>query len=148
MSSVLQRKIDGTGPGAVEVLAVEGSGGTESASWQIVENVGTGRVYTRNVGVYFSLERAKAKQFLKDAEKEKWEEIQGEWQQESPAKEYLDQVKSSADTDSTPEMMRFGYYAFKDRDWDEYKRTFKVEVNATEWASERIREAFEKSDRR
>ena len=29
VSSVLERKIDGTGPGAVEVLAVEGSGGTE-----------------------------------------------------------------------------------------------------------------------
>ena len=42
VSSVLQRKIDGTGPGAVEVLAVEGSGGTESASWQTVENVGKG----------------------------------------------------------------------------------------------------------
>ena len=27
------------------------SGGTESASWQTVENVGKGRVYTRNVGV-------------------------------------------------------------------------------------------------
>ena len=58
---------------------------------------------------YFPLERATAKQFLKDAEKEKWEGIQGEWQQESPAKEYLDQVKSSADTDCTPIMMRFGY---------------------------------------
>ena len=44
-SGVLQRKIDGTGPGAVEVLAVEGSGGTESASWQIVENVGKGPAY-------------------------------------------------------------------------------------------------------
>ena len=105
MSSVLQRKNDGTGPGAVEVLAVEGSGGTESASWQTVENVGKGRVYTRNVE-YFSLERATVKQFLKDAEKEKWEGVQGEWQQESPAKEYLDQVKSSADTDRTPKMMR------------------------------------------
>ena len=80
--------------------------------------------------------------------RKKCEGIQGEWQQETPAEEYLDQVKSSADTDCTPKMMRFGYYAIKDRDWDEYKRTFKVEVNATEWAFERIREAFEKSDRR
>ena len=86
MSAVLQRKIDGTGPGAVEVLAVEGSGGTESASWQIVENVGKGPVYTRNVEVLLSLERAKAKKFLKDAEKEKQEGIQGQWQHESPAK--------------------------------------------------------------
>ena len=75
---------------------------------------------------YFSLERATATQFLKDAEKEKWEGIQGEWQQESLANEFLDQAKSIANTDRTPKMMRFGYYAFKDRDWEEYKRTFKV----------------------
>ena len=47
-------KSDGTGPGSVQVLAVEGSGGTEGASWQIVEDVGKGPVYTRNVGVLLS----------------------------------------------------------------------------------------------
>ena len=41
-------------------------------------------------------------------------------------------------------MMRFGCYALKDGGWEEYKRTFKVGVTATEWAFERIREAFEK----
>ena len=51
MSAVLQRKVDGAGPGAVEVLAVEDNGGTESASWQIVESVGKGPVYTKDVGV-------------------------------------------------------------------------------------------------
>ena len=51
MSVVLQRKI--TGPGAVEVLAVEGSRGIEGASGQTVENVGK-TVYTRNVGVFLS----------------------------------------------------------------------------------------------
>ena len=35
--------------------------------------------------------------------------------------------------------------AVKDGDWEEYKRIFKVEVSATEWAFDRIREAFEKS---
>ena len=49
----------------------------------------------------FLFERAKAEFFQKDAEKEKQEGIQGQWQQESPAKEFLDQVKSSADTDCT-----------------------------------------------
>ena len=82
MSAVSQRKIDGTGPGAVEVLAVAGSRGKESASWQIVEIVGKGPAFSRNVE-YFSLVRAKAKKFLKDAEKEKQEGLQGHWQQES-----------------------------------------------------------------
>ena len=44
---------------------------------------------------YFSHETAKAKTFLKDAEKEKQEGIQGQWQRESPAKEYLEQALHS-----------------------------------------------------
>ena len=59
---------------------------------------------------YFSLARAKAKKFLKDAEKERQEWTQGQWQQESSAKEFLEQVKSSADTDCTPKMMKHGFF--------------------------------------
>ena len=68
---------------------------------------------TQGTREYFSLARAKAKNFLRDAEKEKQEGIQGQWQQESPAKEFLEQVKSSADTDCKPKMMRCGYYALE-----------------------------------
>ena len=42
---------------------------------------------------YFSLKRANAEKFMKDAEREKQEGTQGQWQRESPAKEYLEQVK-------------------------------------------------------
>ena len=55
MSAVLQRKVDDTGPGAVEVLAVEGSCGKEGASWQTVENVGEGPVYAKDVEVLLSV---------------------------------------------------------------------------------------------
>ena len=51
MSAVLQRKFDGTGPGAFEELAVEGSRGKEGASWQAMENAWKRLVKTRNVGV-------------------------------------------------------------------------------------------------
>ena len=44
MSAVLQRKFDGTGLGAVEELAVEGSRGKEGASWQTMENAGKRQV--------------------------------------------------------------------------------------------------------
>ena len=64
---------------------------------------------------YCSFERTKAKKFLKDAEKEKQEGIQCQWQQESPAKEYLEQVKRSAHTDCTPRTVKFGYFALKRR---------------------------------
>ena len=42
---------------------------------------------------HFSLARAKAIKILRDAEKEKQEGTQGQWQRESPAKEFLEQVK-------------------------------------------------------
>ena len=42
---------------------------------------------------YFSLERARAKKFLRDAEKERQEGTQGQWRQESPTKEILEQVQ-------------------------------------------------------
>ena len=87
MPAVLQRECDGTGPGAFEELAVEGSRGKEGASGQNMKNAGKRPLHTRNVGVLLSLEKAKAKRLLKDAEKEKQEGTQGQWQRESPAKE-------------------------------------------------------------
>ena len=75
------------GPGAVE-----GSGrrGKEGASWQTVENVVKRPVNRRNVGVFLSCKSESAKTFLREAEKEKQEGIQAQWQQESLAKEFLE----------------------------------------------------------
>ena len=66
------------------------------------------RSWARNAGVHLDRKRLKAKKFLKDAEKEKQQGIQGQWQQESVAKEYLEQAKCCADTDCTPRMMKIG----------------------------------------
>ena len=63
---------------------------------------------------------------MKDAEKEKQEGIQGQWQRESLAKEYLEQVKSSAVTDCTPKMMKYCYFSLKGGDWEEYESIFKL----------------------
>ena len=93
---------------------------------------------------YFSLGRVKAKKFMKDAETAKQEGIQGQWQRESPAKEYLEQVESSVDTDCTPQDDEIRIFCVKGGDWEEYKSIFKVEIRATEWAFERTLEAFEK----
>ena len=63
--------------------------------------------FTQGKWEHFSLERVKANMFMKDAEKDKQEGIQGQWQRQSPAKEYyLEQVKSGADTDCTPKLMK------------------------------------------
>ena len=37
-----------------------------------------------------------------------------------------------------------GFFALKSAEWEEYSSIFKVAAKATEWAFERIREAFEK----
>ena len=57
---------------------------------------------------YFCLFRFKATKFLEDAKMEKQEGIQGQWQQESLAKEVLDQVRRCADTDCSKEKRRLG----------------------------------------
>ena len=100
--------------------------------------------YIQGMWEFFSLERVKAKKFMKNAKEEKQEGMQGQWQRESPAKEYLEQVKSCAETDCTPKMMKYWYFALKGGDWKEYKSIFMVETRATEWAFETKREAFEK----
>ena len=91
MSAVLQRKIDGAGPGAVEVLAVEGFCGKEGASLQTVENVGKTSLYKECESISLSC-KSESENILRDAEKEKQEGTQGQWQQESLAKEFLEQV--------------------------------------------------------
>ena len=39
-------------------------------------------------------------------------------------------------------MMKQGFVALKSGDWEEYKTTFRKEVNVTEWAFDRIKEEF------
>ena len=55
--------------------------------------------YLRGVWEHFSCERSRAKKFRQLADEEKQAGTQGQWQQESPAKEYLEQVKCCHDTD-------------------------------------------------
>ena len=66
----------------------------------------------------------------------------GRWQQVSPADEYHEQVRCCKDTDCTPRMMKQGFSALENGLWEEFQSIFKVEAKATEWAFERIREAF------
>ena len=93
----------------------------------------------------FGQERLRVKNFQEEAEKERQTGIlQGQWQQESPAREYLEQAKCCKGTDCTHRMMKYGLFALKCGKWEEYKNTFRSEVKATEWAFDRIKEAVEK----
>ena len=64
-------------------------------------------------GNTFSCERSKAKKFRQVADEEKQAGMQGQWQQESPAREYLEQVKCCNDTDCDEPMMKRGFTALK-----------------------------------
>ena len=56
--------------------------------------------------------------------------LRGMWEHKSPAREYLEQVKCCHDTDCNEPMMKI--------------KTFRKKMKASEWASDRIKEAFEK----
>ena len=71
---------------------METGGGKEGVPWKAVENDGQRTIHTRNVGI-FCQGRARVERFRELAEEEKLAGIQGQWQQESPAREYLEQVK-------------------------------------------------------
>ena len=79
----------------------------------------------RGVWEHFSFERSKAKKCRQLAGEEKQAGIQGQRQQESPAEEYLEQVKCCHDTDCNEPMMKKGFTALKNGTWKEYKETFR-----------------------
>ena len=56
--------------------------------------------------------------------------IQGQWQQESPAREYLEQVKCSHDTDRNEPMMKKGLTALKNGTCEEDKETFRKNIES------------------
>ena len=100
--------------------------------------------YIQELWENYSGERTRVKKFRESAEKERQEGIQGQWQRESPAREYLEQVKSRPDTDCTARMMKQDFFALKSGDWEEFKKnTLSTEAEATEWAFDRVKEAFE-----
>ena len=76
------------------------------------------------------------------AHEERQAGMQGQWQQESPAREYLEQVKCCHDTDCNESMMKKGFTASKNETWEEYKETFKEKMKASERAFDKI-EAFD-----
>ena len=62
------------------------------------------------------------------ADEEKQAGIHGQWQQDSPAKEYLDQVKCCDDTDCNEPMMKKSLEKMKasERAFDRIKKTFEL----------------------
>ena len=95
--------------------------------------------FMREMWEYYCCERSRVKKLREDAEKQTQAGIQGQWQHESQAREYLKQVKFCNDTHR---MMKQAFLALKGGDWEEYRSIFRTEAKATEWAFDRIKGSF------
>ena len=91
--AVLQRADGARRQAEVEFVAPESSRGKESK--HIVGECGNlweMSNFQVKCGSIFTLKRAEAKKILEDAAREKQEGTQGQWQQEAPSREILEQV--------------------------------------------------------
>ena len=82
--------------------------------WRIMGN----EQFTRGMWEYFTLRRAEAKRIRDDTAREKQEGIQGQWQQESPFREILEQARRNEDMGCGSEVMRKGFIAIRDSRWE------------------------------
>ena len=72
---------------------------------------GRKEAYVRRMWEYFLQERIGVKRLRELTDEEKEAGIQGQWHQESPAKEYLEQVKCCHDADCNEPTMKKGFTA-------------------------------------
>ena len=98
--------------------------------------------HVREMWERFCQDRARVKRFQEQAEEERQAGIQGQWQLESPAREYLEQVKCCSDTDCMHRMMKQIFVALKSGECEIFfSKNQKVKVS--EWAFDKVKEAFE-----
>ena len=100
--------------------------------------------HVREMWQYFCQQRSRVKKLREEAEKEREAGMHGQRQQEPAAGEYWEQVECCNDPDCTHRVMKHGFLALKSGEWEEYKNTFRNQVKVTEWAFDRVKEAFEK----
>ena len=99
-----------------ELVAMEGSCGEEGTSSKNLEIHGKRAIHAWYVGVFF-LKRAEEKRIRDDAAREKQEGIQGQWQQESPFREMMEQARRDEYTESSSEIMRKSNIAKRGSRW-------------------------------
>ena len=110
--------------------------------WRIMGN----EQFTRGMWEYVTLRRAEAKRIRDDAAREKQEGIQGQWQQESPFREVLEQARRNKYMGCSSEVIRKGCVAGKDSRWQDFKEECKVKGKSSEWNSGTVREKVVKEE--
>ena len=108
--------------------------------WKMMGN----EQFTKGMCEYCTLQRAEAKKILEDAARERQEGIQGQRQQESPSREVLEQVRGNVDMGCSAQIMRKGYIAMRDDNWEEFRKWYGEKKKSSEWTLEKTREACEK----
>ena len=78
--------------------------------YELVEKKAHRRRFWKMMGkeqyIHYLRERSRVKKFREEAERERQAEVQGQWEQESPAREYLEQAKCCHDADCSPRTMK------------------------------------------
>ena len=69
---------------------------------------------------------------------------QGQWQQESPFREILEQIIGNVDMGCGPQMMWKSYIAMRDDSCEEFRKGCREKEKPSEWILEKLREAREK----
>ena len=78
-------------------------------------------------GTHLLLKGAEVRKILAEASRERQEEVQGQWQQESLFREVLEQVKRTAVADCGHQMMRRGYLAMRNGSWEDFGERYRKE---------------------
>ena len=107
---------------ATDKCAVETGCGKKSVPWKDLRMMGKSP-YVRGMWEYCFQERARVQRFRELTDEEKQAGIQGQWQLESPAREYLEQVKFCHDKGCTERMMKKVFAALKGGGWEEFFKT-------------------------
>ena len=121
VSEIFQLTLAGKRRKAAVKIAVETGGGKEAYRGRMWKMMGK-EPYLRGIWEYFLQERRRVKRFRELADEEKQAGVQGQWQQESPAREYLEQVKCCHDTDCKETMMKKGFTALKNGTWEDKRK--------------------------
>ena len=79
---------------------------------------------------------------LSDAEKERQEGAQGNWQKESPSKQELELVKRSSYLSINGSLMRRAYHAGSSGNWESYLEEFRRDGMLSVWASIKVKECY------
>ena len=107
-----------------------------------------GRAQTlREMWVYLSAERTKAKQLIKKAQREAQQGVRGQCSRNVlPWKSRVGSEPRQTPT-CTPKIVRLGLGAQQKEDWEEYRKRLRKEDQVTDWIWAKIREAHEKAAR-